>query len=168
MSVENLEKILSVGGELISSLAQGILNALGLLVDAGANVVESIKQGIESAWDGIVSWFDGLWDNLFGNRTANVNVNAASSSGVDGSHANGLDYVPYNNYVANLHRGEMVLTAREAENYRNVGKTGGDMVFQISINGMQFTNVSDMAHALANDISHELEAQTRRKAALYG
>lgn len=42
------------------------------------------------------------------------------------------------------------------------------MVFQISINGMQFTNVSDMAHALANDISHELEAQTRRKAALYG
>ena len=79
-----------------------------------------------------------------------------------------FDYFPYNNYVANLHRGEMVLTAREAENYRNGGKTGGDMVFQISINGMQFTNVSDIAHALANDISHELEAQTRRKAALYG
>ena len=168
LSVENLEKILSVGGELISSLAQGILNALGLIVDAGANVVESIKQGIASAWDGIVSWFNGLWDSLFGNRTANVNVNATSSGGIDGSHANGLDYVPYNNYVANLHRGEMVLTAREAENYRNFGKTGGDMVFQISINGMQFTNVSEMAHALANDISHELEAQTRRKAALYG
>ena len=168
LSVENLEKIISVGGDLIESLAEGISNALDLIVDAGANVVESIKQGIESAWDGIVSWFDGLWDSLFGNRTANVNVNATSSGGVDGSHANGLDYVPYNNYVANLHRGEMVLTARQAENYRNGVKTGGDMVFQISINGMQFTNVSDMAHALANDISHELEAQTRRKAALYG
>ena len=168
LSVENLEKILSVGGDLIESLAEGISNALDLIVDAGANVVESIKQGIESAWDGIVSWFEGLWDGLFGNRTANVNVNATSSGGIDGSHASGLDYVPYNNYVANLHRGEMVLTAREAENYRNGGKTGGDMVFQISINGMQFTNVSDMAHALANDISHELEAQTRRKAALYG
>ena len=168
LSVENLEKILSVGGDLIESLAEGISNALDVLVDAGANVVESIKQGIASAWDGIVSWFNGLWDGLFGDRTANVNVNATSSGGVDGSHANGLDYVPYNNYVANLHRGEMVLTAREAENYRNGGKTGGDMVFQISINGMQFTNVSEMAHALANDISHELEAQTRRKAALYG
>lgn len=168
LSVENLEKVLAVGGDLIESLAEGISNALDLLVQAGANVVESIKQGIASAWDGIVSWFDGLWDSLFGNRTANVNVNATSSGGVDGSHANGLDYVPYNNYVANLHRGEMVLTAREAENYRNGGKTGGDMVFQISINGMQFTNVSEMAHALANDISHELEAQTRRKAALYG
>ena len=168
LSVENLEKILSVGGDLIESLAEGISNALDLIVDAGANVVESIKQGIESAWDGIVSWFEGLWDGLFGNRTANVNVNATSSGGIDGSHASGLDYVPYNNYVANLHRGEMVLTAREAENYRNGGKTGGDMVFQISINGMQFTNVSDMAHALANDISHELESQTRRKAALYG
>lgn len=168
LRVENLQKIISVGGELISSLYQGIVNALGLLVEAGMNVVESIKQGISNAWGGIVSWFNGLWDSLFGNRTANVNVNATSSGGVDGSHANGLDYVPYNNYVANLHRGEMVLTAREAENYRNGGKTGGDMVFQISINGMQFTSVSDMAHALANDISHELEAQTRRKAALYG
>lgn len=168
LRVENLQKIISVGGELISSLYQGIINALGLLVEAGMNVVESIKQGISNAWGGIVSWFNGLWDSLFGNRTANVNVNATSSGGVDGSHANGLDYVPYNNYVANLHRGEMVLTAREAENYRNGGKTGGDMVFHISINGMQFTNVSEMAHALANDISHELEAQTRRKAALYG
>ena len=168
LRVENLQKIISVGGELISSLAQGISNALGLIVEAGANVVESIKQGISNAWGGIVSWFNGLWDSLFGNRTANVNVNATSSGGVDGSHANGLDYVPYNNYIANLHRGEMVLTAREAENYRNGRKTRGDMVFQISINGMQFTSVSDMAHALANDISHELEAQTRRKAALYG
>ena len=168
LSVENLEKVLAVGGDLIESLAEGISNALDLLVQAGANVVESIKQGIASAWDGIVSWFEGLWDGLFGNRTANVNVNATSSGGIDGSHASGLDYVPYNNYVANLHRGEMVLTARQAENYRNGGKTGGDMVFQISINGMQFTNVSEMAHALANDISHELEAQTRRKAALYG
>lgn len=33
-------------------------------------------------------------------------------------HATGLDYVPMNNYVARLHRGEMVLTAQEAEDYR--------------------------------------------------
>ena len=168
ISAENLDKIISLGADLINALSEGIENVVEELVSVGEDIVESIKSGISSAWDGIVSWFNGLWDSLFGNRTANVNVNATSSGGVDGSHANGLDYVPYNNYVANLHRGEMVLTAREAENYRNNVKTGGDMVFQISINGMQFTNVSDMAHALANDISHELEAQTRRKAALYG
>ena len=158
--------------ETIPSAFQSMVDTIGerisSFIDIGRSVVEKIKSGISAAWDGLVSWFNGIWDSLFGNRTANVNVNATRSGGVDGSHANGLDYVPYNNYVANLHRGEMVLTAREAENYRNGGKTRGDMVFQISINGMQFTSVSDMAHALANDISHELEAQTRRKAALYG
>jgi hypothetical protein len=32
---------------------------------------------------------------------------------INGSHANGLDYVPFDGYVAELHRGERVLTASE-------------------------------------------------------
>ena len=188
---ENLPQMLDTAGQMLIAFVEGVSEHLPDIILAAASIVETlltyfiehlpdivegamqmgdavidgIIDGISEAWDSLVSWFNGLWDNLFGSRSVNVDVN---SSGTDGSHAGGLDYVPYNNYVANLHRGEMVLTAREAENYRNGGKTGGDMVFQISINGMQFTSVSDMAHALANDISHELEAQTRRKAALYG
>lgn len=133
----------------------------------GNEAVEGIKSGISAIWGGLVSFVQGLWDgikSIFVIDASDVKNNTGSNS----HRAGGLDYVPYNGYAADLHRGEMVLTAREAENYRNGGKTGGDMVFQISINGMQFTSVSDMAHALANDISHELEAQTRRKAALYG
>lgn len=133
----------------------------------GNEVVEGIKSGISAIWGGLVSFVQDLWDgikSIFVIDASDVKNNTGSNS----HRAGGLDYVPYNGYAADLHRGEMVLTAREAENYRNGGKTGGDMVFQISINGMQFTSVSDMAHALANDISHELEAQTRRKAALYG
>ena len=34
-----------------------------------------------------------------------------------GSHANGLDYVPYNGYIAQLHQGERVLTKSENEEY---------------------------------------------------
>ena len=37
---------------------------------------------------------------------------------VDGSNAKGLDYVPFNDYVSRLHRGEAILTAREAEKWR--------------------------------------------------
>jgi hypothetical protein len=40
------------------------------------------------------------------------------------SHATGLDYVPYNNYLAQLHVGEAVLTASEAAKWRS-GESGG-------------------------------------------
>ena len=36
---------------------------------------------------------------------------------VDGSHAGGLPYVPYDGYIAELHAGERVLTAEEARAY---------------------------------------------------
>jgi TP901 family phage tail tape measure protein len=35
------------------------------------------------------------------------------------AHAQGIGFVPYDDYYANLHRGEMVLTAAEARAYRN-------------------------------------------------
>ena len=150
--------------ESIQGIFEGVFDFFSTV---GQNVGEGIKGGIAAVWGGLVSFVQGLWDgikSIFVIDASDVKNNTGSNS----HRAGGLDYVPYNGYAADLHRGEMVLTAREAENYRNGGKTGGDMVFQISINGMQFTSVSDMAHALANDISHELEAQTRRKAALYG
>lgn len=166
---EHLPDIILAAASIVGTLLTYFIEHLPDIIDGstqmGDAVIDGIIDGISAAWDSLVSWFNGLWDSLFGNRSVNVDVNGSKANG---SHAGGLDYVPFNNYVANLHRGEMVLTAREAENYRKGGKTGGDMVFQISINGMQFANVSDMAHALVNDISHELEAQTRRKAALYG
>lgn len=37
------------------------------------------------------------------------------------SHATGLDYVPHDNYLANLHKGEIVLTAKASEEYRALG-----------------------------------------------
>lgn len=40
---------------------------------------------------------------------------------VSGSHKDGLDYVPYDGYIAELHRGERVLTAEEAR--RGTGDT---------------------------------------------
>lgn len=150
--------------ESIQGIFEGVFDFFSTV---GQNVVEGIKGGIAAVWGGLVSFVQSLWDgikSIFVIDASDVKNNTGSNS----HRAGGLDYVPYNGYAADLHRGEMVLTAREAEKYRNGGKNCGDMVFQISINGMQFTSVSDMAHALANDISHELEAQTRRKAALYG
>ncbi|WP_454735364.1 phage tail tape measure protein [Cupriavidus necator] len=43
---------------------------------------------------------------------------------VDGSHASGLDYVPKDGYIAELHRGEAVLTASDAARYRATSGAG--------------------------------------------
>lgn len=42
----------------------------------------------------------------------------------DGEHAIGAGYIPYDNYLAQLHRGEMVLTRQQANAYRS-GEGGG-------------------------------------------
>lgn len=188
---ENLPQMLDTAGQMLIAFVEGVSEHLPDIMLAAASIVETILtyfiehlpdivegamqmgdavidgiiDGISAAWDSLVSWFNGLWDNLFGNRSVNVDVN---SSGTDGSHAGGLDYVPYNNYVAKLHRGEMVLTSEEATSYRKGNENAaGGMTFNININGIQFSDVNSMAHALANQISYELQAQSNRKAAVY-
>jgi TP901 family phage tail tape measure protein len=47
-----------------------------------------------------------------------VNVEVSGSINKDGSHKTGLGFVPYDGYMAELHRGEQVLTAEEARDYR--------------------------------------------------
>lgn len=92
----------------------------------GSDIVNGIRNGISDAWDSLTGWFSDLWDSLFGNRTVGVSVTKTertiSEPGVGGkipSHALGLDYVPYDGYIAELHKGEMVLTSEQADIFRN-------------------------------------------------
>ena len=103
------------------SMIDWISNGISSFVDIGHQIVDSIMSGISAAWDGLVSWFNGIWDSLFGNRSVNVNANVSTN----GSHAGGLAYVPFDGYIAELHKGERVLTASEAKAYKNGEKSGG-------------------------------------------
>ena len=55
------------------------------------------------------------------------NLTGGVGGETDGSHAKGDWFVPYDNYVANLHRGEMVLTASQARRFREGTQTAMDM-----------------------------------------
>jgi hypothetical protein len=63
-----------------------------------------------------------------------VSLSGQSAGGVgpfDGSHANGLDYVPFDGYVAQTHQGEGILTAEENKNYRAQGPLMARLVDEV-------------------------------------
>ena len=92
-----------------------------------------LGEGIADAWSGLVDWFNSLWDNAFKNRKVDVEVNGNGRS-VDGSHASGLSYVPFDGYLARLHRGEAVLTASEAAAYRGGTAQNNNKTVNVTIN----------------------------------
>jgi phage-related protein len=102
-----------VGGWVTDNIINPILDMGTDLYNAGVNLLNKFWDGLESIWDKISNWWDGL---KLSDKTANVNTNAGGKG-----YATGLNYVPYDNFPALLHRGEAVLTSAEA----NVWRKGG-------------------------------------------
>lgn len=124
--ISNAPNLLAAGLKLVGKIAEGIANSLDEIVKAGAKVVDSIIDGIAGAWKKLTGWFKGIWNDLFGGLSANVSVNGSAKgaiAGVNGSHASGLDYVPFDGYIAELHKGEMVVPKREAQTLRSSEET---------------------------------------------
>ena len=118
--IKAIPDIIQAIPQLIDGIVSAFDNASSQILGIGRQIVQDIIDGISSAWDGLVSWFNGLWDSLFGGRSVSVGVSYedGSHSGLGGHFAIGTDYVPYNGMPAILHRGEAVLNAYEADQWR--------------------------------------------------
>ena len=92
----------------------------------------------------------------FGNRGA---LTLTEVPKPDGSHANGLQRVPFDGYIAELHRDEAVLTAGEAKTWRNGGQRGG-----IVINYSPTLNLSGAAASVKSDFLKELNKHKKELA----
>lgn len=110
----------------ISKIPSKILEAKGSMSNAGAGLFNSLWDGMKSIWSKIESWFRGVLDAVrdFARRIMEGMSDAEEAS--EGSHADGLAYVPYNGYRATLHEGERVLTKNEAAAYNSGGNGGGN------------------------------------------
>lgn len=107
-----------------------VSDAKSKMMEAGKNIMTGFWDGLKEVWGNISDWFDGLSEkisNFFQGIKDGVadakNALQGVGDAANGSHANGLSYVPFDGYVAQLHKGERVLTKAENKEY-NEGNTG--------------------------------------------
>lgn len=89
---------------------------------------------IAALWNIGIAIVDGIWssikkrlDSFSQSVREEYGLDGLSPSGTkpNGRHASGLAYVPFDGYIAELHRGERVLTAAEAEAYNALSAARG-------------------------------------------
>lgn len=107
----------------------GDLDQEAAATEAATNTMSGLAAGIDSSTPGVLDKLDSLASqmksrltNSFANYTLTIKANIKGSN-VPGAKS-GLDYVPYDDYLVRLHKGEKVLTAEEARAYR-AGKSAG-------------------------------------------
>lgn len=168
---KNIPELVKAVPDMILGIVQAISSpeTMYSLWEAGRAIIVGLWNGVSS----VKEWFKEqvaalIVDAfaLFGNKGAQE---AQSQSGggwlykllFNGSHKNGLSYVPFDGYVAELHKGERVLTAKEAKAY-NSGIGGNGSVINITINGASYSDEQSLANAVSIALQNTLD---RRNAA---
>lgn len=133
-----LQKVGSFFSDIFTDILDAVTTLGPKLFEAGKNVIMNLWEGMKNIFSSVVDWITDSLGDLFkpiSNMLDTVLSPVKSLFGkvgsfvgglFGGSHANGLDYVPYNGYVAELHQGERVLTKTENEEYTRGGGSGGD------------------------------------------
>ena len=97
----------------VGAFADSIKNLLTTLANSlfgiGKDMFTQLWNGLKSIWTSIGNWVSEktswLKDKLTFWKSGSAEI------GRDGSHASGLPVVPYDGYVAELHRGESIMSA---------------------------------------------------------
>lgn len=128
-SAEAIEESLTGAAEALEVAAE-TLSETKVIPDMAANAEKGLQEDLNDMdlTVSVTPVLSGRGYTFSGNSGARRNgasyafADSVFSSGLLDhlpGHAEGLDYVPYDNYVARLHKGEKVLTANEASAFRS-------------------------------------------------
>lgn len=124
-----LNGIIKLVSDLLNIMINIIIMKKDTFLNAGKGIFNAIWDGMKEIWEKLSSWISDkvswIADKLSFWRSSKSGMDDGGSGGggYDGSHANGLNYVPFDGYIAELHRGERVLTAEENEQYSSGKKS---------------------------------------------
>lgn len=114
---------------IVTQIPSKILALGSQMYSAGRNILNQLWNGLKSIGESILGWVSDFAGKIgsfvsgivsgFKNVVSGANEAKSAAKSVNGKHASGLDYVPFNGYVAELHKGERVLTKQENEEYNS-------------------------------------------------
>ena len=109
----------ALGNEYTAKLGETLGELTGTAFDSGKDTVQGLIDGLSSKEQALYQKAQKMVDTISG-IFAEVDVPEVAGTGIDGSHADGLSYVPWDGYIAQLHKGEAVLTADQAAAMRQL------------------------------------------------
>lgn len=152
--IQNAPEMLKAGLELVLGIVQGLIAAIPELVaaipqliedfkkgfsekmgdiqDIGKQIIDNVLAGLKAAWEAVKKWFNNAVGGLSGNATVGIETKGSKAAG-------GLNYIPYDNFPATLHRGERVLTAAENAAYNSGGSGGGGKIVNLTVYAQELT-----------------------------
>lgn len=168
--VSNGPNILKTGLKLVGELYKGLWEAHKSMWKVGWELIKQLWEGIKGAWENLKKWVKDAWNSLFGGMSADVEINGevkkngktGSKTTVQGSFAKGLDYVPYDGYIAELHRGETVLTAKQAARYRSGASGSTDELLTAILNKLDGMGVYIDGNTLTGYVDGSLGKRTKQ------
>ena len=102
----------------------------------------------------------GLARSQFQGKGAKMAVNGMNDmANYTPGHANGLDFVPYDNYLARLHYGETVLTRKDADAWRK-GSTGNMAMLSAKFDQMQETFIQVLEGIRNQPVAINIDSKT--------
>lgn len=147
-----------------------VKDAITDLGTAGFDFLADSVDTVSGAIDDLIGWWDDLigkiqrgWNDFWGIEQGSRDMSSRGTGFVDGSHAQGLDYVPFDGYIAELHQGEMVVPKREAAMLRSAydnASTSGTSYRSSMPASVGGTSTDSRPIELSFSLSTELDGQT--------
>lgn len=161
-SQEELNAAMARLGELLTPIAAGIVGftadiveGVSTAINAIINLIEKIREAREEANEKNV-------ERSSTSKLSRYRAEARLREHLSGSHAAGLDRVPYDGYLAELHADEAVLNAQEAALWRSAARYGASGAPSASPPALSPATAQSAARRenVTIDVTLELDGQT--------
>ena len=178
--IKAVPKLLKAIPTIIGETVSGFKNSENIkkFIDVGKNIIDGIKSGIKNAWNDLVSWFKGLFDDLIGIAKKILGIASPSKvfKKIGGFTAEGFGAGFEDEFAHVKDDMENALDFDDASiginaSIRKVGAGAAGGAFggtsignvNITVNGAKYTDEQSLASAIALEIQN----MTDRRAAVY-